>query len=56
MTDYFFVDGNEPSGLPGAYVVTEAEATGSPAAQQKLAMEIELEEAKNKPKSSGDEE
>jgi len=55
MTDYFFVDGNEPSGLPGAYVVTEAEATGSPAAQQKLAMEKELEGEKNKPKSAGDE-
>lgn len=27
-TSYFFVEGNEPSGLPGAFVVTEKEAMG----------------------------
>ncbi len=27
-TSYFFVEGNEPSGLPGAFVVTEKEAKG----------------------------
>jgi len=28
-TSYFFVEGNEPSGMPGAYVVTEKEALGT---------------------------
>ena len=27
-TDYFFVDGLNPSGLPGAYVVSDKEALG----------------------------
>jgi len=27
-TNYFFVEGTEPSGLPGAFVVTEKEALG----------------------------
>ena len=27
-TSYFFVEGSEPSGLPGAFVVTEKEAMG----------------------------
>jgi len=30
LTKYFYVDGNEPSGLPGAFVVSEAEAKGIP--------------------------
>jgi hypothetical protein len=25
-TEYFYVDGNDPSGLPGAYVVSKSEA------------------------------
>jgi len=30
MVDYFFVNGNNPSGLPGAFVVSEKEALGNP--------------------------
>ena len=29
MIDYFFVNGNNPSGLPGAFVVSEKEAVGN---------------------------
>ena len=29
MVDYFFVNGNNPSGLPGAFVVSEKEAVGN---------------------------
>ena len=28
MTNYFYVSGNDPSGVPNAYVVSEDEAQG----------------------------
>jgi carbonic anhydrase len=48
MTNYFFVEGNKPSGMPGAFVVTEGEATNSPDVQQKKFIEQELREAREK--------
>ena len=30
LTNYFYVNGNDPSGLPNAFVVSEAEALGKP--------------------------